>query len=300
VVTLSIGLAGLVLYSFKSGEFLSSSFDLFSYDTPVLPFLLSIIISLVIESFHELAHLITAYNYTGKLGDVGYVIHFGFPFVYVDIPEIRSFNKQKTARVLLAGPLTTLFFASISTFLYFIAPFWKYLWAWNAFSLYLTALVVFSPIIKTNGYYLFQSILNFPNLFSHTTKYVVMSLKKNLGITSKVEYEDYLSAYSNSERRTPRVYPWIWLIGVILLVPVFVTLVLQMHFLQVIQVTADLVAGQAGNKSPKVYTLWLTYTISLLILFLGSLAIIAKSLKKLVRAQHPRKEASYPCNRPSI
>jgi hypothetical protein len=280
LVTPILSLAIFTLFAYNLKDIFTDSFALFNYDTPVLPFLLGSIIFLIAEFLHEFAHMATAYRYGCKLGEAGLEFHIGIPFFYVKTSDIRSRGTAANIRVFEAGPLTTLMLGGLFTILYLFMPTWKYLWADLSFLLVLSSLVTLSPFIKTDGYFILQSILKFPNLFSHSIQYITITVRHWLGLVSHSDYEDYISRYSSSEKHILKIYSWISLAGMISLVSVFVVMFMQMRVIQVLLLTSDILSGRNQTYTLKMYVLWIFYMSSFLLSLVGASILLIKNLRR--------------------
>jgi hypothetical protein len=146
--------------------------------------------------------------------------------------------------------------------------------------LVLSSLVTLSPFIKTDGYFILQSILRFPNLFSHSVQYTIITVKYWLRLISKSDYEDYISRYSDSEKHILEIYSWISLVGMISLVSVFVVMFIQMRVIQVLLLTSDILSGHNQSYTSKMYVLWLFYLTSFLFSLVGAIILLAKNLRR--------------------
>jgi hypothetical protein len=268
-----------LLFALNLKNIFNDAFLMFDYNTPVEPFILLIIILFVAEFFHEFAHMSTAYAYGCDVGDVGLEFHFGIPFFYAKIRNIQSCNIRENIHVFLAGPLTTLIIAGVFTIMYLLFPVWSYLWADLSFFLVLSSLVTLSPFIRTDGYFILQSVLRFPNLLSHSLRYISLSLKSLFGIVSKADFDSFISIYSNSERRVLKIYSWACIVGAALLIFIFVILLIHMRIIQIILLTNTLLFGQSQSFTLKMYVLWGFYMSSLVLMLIGNGALLFKNLK---------------------
>jgi hypothetical protein len=275
-----VSIVFLTFFVLNAKNIFTDAFTLFSYETPVLPFLLALVIFFVTEFCHEFAHIATACNYGCKPGEMGLEFNFGIPLFYAKTLDVRSHEVAKNIRVFLAGPLTTVLIAGFFTILYILTPVWNYLWADLAFFHVLSSLITMSPFIKTDGYYVVQSVLKFPNLFSHSMRYISHIIKRTFKIMSKKDYDEYMDTYSNSERRILKVYSWTSLIGIVSLVLIFVVTLIQMRVIQVILLTGDLLYGQSQAYTLKQYVLWGFYMMSLFFSLVGVTILLAKNLKR--------------------
>ncbi|RLI20294.1 hypothetical protein DRO54_06585 [Candidatus Bathyarchaeota archaeon] len=168
-----------------------------------------LIIAPFLVALHELAHAITCVHYGGKPKELGIGFYLFTPFFYIDVSDVWFLEKKHSMMVFLAGPLMNLLIGSVS-FLFSLSPFLpeslRSLMLMVTFWAYMATLAGFNPVIEGDGYYILQVMLNFPNLNSNTWSYISMWLKRRMRLISKEKYEDFLTCYSEKERKILRVY----------------------------------------------------------------------------------------------
>jgi len=196
----------LTLFFGNFSVILEDAFSTLSLDTPITPFVMSFILFYVIDFMHEVAHAAVFYNYGAFPQKIGFAFHYLIPFFYTDVPDVRSFSPRKSILVLLAGPLSTLFFGSISVLLYFLEPAFKTAWAMLAVGSYTSVIFTLCPFIKTDGYYVLETLLKFPNLHTHALRNIKNSLRRLFNILSIEEYHNLRNSYSKFERKTLDIY----------------------------------------------------------------------------------------------
>lgn len=187
------------LRSFELAEFLminGSTWSAFAlYFFIIIPFL---------GLIHEFAHSLACYSFGRKPGEIGLAIYFFAPTFYSDTSDAWMIDKSKRIIVFIAGPLVTLFIGNLCFLFYFI--FQSKLLLMITFGSYLSVLFSFSPFVETDGYYILEALLSFPNLYSHMLKYASSWLKHKFGFLPESEYEEFLSSYSKGERKILAMY----------------------------------------------------------------------------------------------
>lgn len=200
IVLLFVSLIFLGVLSVSQIFFVQDSFflALMLYLFVIIPFL---------GILHELAHAIACYHFGGKPSEIGIALYLFTFFFYTDTSDVWLLDKKKSSFVFLAGPLMTLFtgnFCFILSFL-FSAPISQLL-LMLAFGAYLSVLFGFDPLIESDGYYILQSMVAFPNLHSHAWSYTLSWLKYKFRLLPKEEYQEFITTYSKSERRILKIY----------------------------------------------------------------------------------------------
>lgn len=75
-----------------------------------------------------------------------------------------------------------------------------------AFGSYLVVLLGFNPLIESDGYYVLQTLIDFPNLVSHARTYTMMWIRNKLRLVSRKDYKEISESYSNREQRILAIY----------------------------------------------------------------------------------------------
>jgi len=201
-------LGGIAMFLFLNNfsVILDDGFSTLHPDTPVEPFIVSFILFYAIDFMHEVAHAGVFYSFGGVPQKIGFTFHYLIPFFYTDVPDVRLFTSRKSVIVFLAGPLSTLFFGSLSLILYFFEPTFKTAWAMVSVGCYMSVVFTLSPFIKTDGYYILETLTKFPNLHTHALKYIKNWLKHNVAVLPQEEYQKFLNSYSKFERKILNLY----------------------------------------------------------------------------------------------
>jgi hypothetical protein len=278
ILVASFLMVGLSLFLYNLPHIISDTIAVMSPKTALEPLLLTVPIFLLGEVVHELAHAATYRHYGGTSVDMGFEFHFLIPFFYTGTPELYQMKTREKIAVLIAGPCVSLILAEFFTCLYVINPNWRLLWGVNAFYWNLSTLVTLTPIIQTDGYFIAQSVLKFPNLLDHGMQNLIKFSKLLFRRISTVDYHEYLSQYSDSERKILKVYTPILLVGVSILIGYFVVLALDFQVATVILLTPMVLSGAVLNL--KTYLLWIVYIANTIILSVGIIGTLLRSIRR--------------------
>ena len=229
--------------------------------------LLSIPLFYLVIFSHELSHAAVYHFLGGKSVSMGLEFHFLIPFFYTHTPDTRKMRVRDNITVFSAGPLTSLFLSEVFTYLFLFNKQFANLWAVGSFSFHLGVLFSLCPILRTDGYYIMQSLLKFPNLLQHGISNLKNILNLLTGKISLQEYKDYLAQYSISERRILTMYTLLLPIVTGILIYFSVVLVLLLGVTDVLVLTPIVFAGRAPY--PKVYLLWSIYVVNLAVTLMG-------------------------------
>jgi hypothetical protein len=262
-------IVGLSLFFYNVSPALSYLGVALDPQTSMLPLILDFPLFYFIEFVHELAHAGVYRYYGGSSADVGLEFHFLIPFFYTDTLDARKMKTRENVAIFLAGPLTSLFFAEIFVFLFIFEPTMRVLWASNIFLWHVSTLLTLTPIIRTDGYFIVQAVLKFPNLLQHGITNVKKVLQLAFRRISNEGYEDYMSQYSISEKKILAVYSLILPVGVGLLMTLFFFLAIHSYVIKVFMLTPQVISGLAPNL--KTYLLWFFYVEGLVFAVIGAL-----------------------------
>ena len=273
---------GFFFFLYTIQSIFPASLEVAKPETPIIPLLLSIPIFYLVEISHELAHAATYHFWGGRSSSVGLEFHFFTPFFYTDTLDARRMDVRKNIFIFLSGPLTSLFFAETFTYLYLLNGPWRELWAVNALVWHMSTLVTMSPIIRTDGYFILQAALKFPNLIQHGSANSVKIMQLLFRRISLSEYRDHLSQYSVSERRILKVYTLVFLVGVFILSYLYVFLAIQLGIIELLLLTPKILTGMAPNI--KAYVLWILYIYGTVFSFIGIVGTVTKALRRHVKS----------------
>lgn len=181
----------------------------------VTVYLLAIMPFLVVT--HELAHGIVCFHYGGRPQEMGIALFFFIPFFYVDTSDVWTLGKKQSTMVFLAGPLSTFSIGNFCFLLSFLLPMpYISILRMVAFGSFLIVLNGFNPVAGSDGYYILQTITDFPNLNLHVREYISTWFKRALSLVSKDHYKEYITSYSRQEKRILEIYaPFTFIINAV-------------------------------------------------------------------------------------
>jgi putative peptide zinc metalloprotease protein len=174
-----------ILFTFHIDQlYFFTAFDTFSAAVGTVLPLYTLLILVTVG--HELAHAVTCTYFGAPVTDAGFGIYLTFPVFYVNVTETLFFEeKYKKVAVFLAGPYFELVLWALLVLLwYFLSSLQVF------FSLFLVLLVVkilltFNPLIKFDGYYILEDILEIPNLRRRSFEYLLSLLSHGKGRKTK-------------------------------------------------------------------------------------------------------------------
>lgn len=208
----------LILFFNNFSQIVDDAFSVLDPKTALLPFIAAFTLFYAVDLMHEVAHAAVFFRFGGVPQRIGYTLHFLVPFFFTDVPDVRSFTLRKSIIVFLAGPLSTLFFGSISLMAYFVEPTFKAAWAMLTIGCYTSTIFTLTPFIKTDGYYILETILKFPNLLTHALRNIKNHLKHTLRMLSDKNYRESRQKYSKFERKALDIYSFFLLPGMALMI----------------------------------------------------------------------------------
>jgi hypothetical protein len=210
--------SALILFFNNFSKIMDDAFSVLDPKTALLPFIVAFLLFYPIDLMHEVAHAAVFNRLGGVPQRIGYTFHFLVPFFFTDVPDVRSFTLKKSIIVFLAGPLSTLFFGSVSLMAYFVEPTFKAAWAMLTIGCYLSIVFTLTPFIKTDGYYILETLLKFPNLLTHALRNIKNYLKHSLRMLSDENYRESRQMYSKFERKALDTYSFLLPLGMALMI----------------------------------------------------------------------------------
>lgn len=275
---LFVGL-GATLFLWNAAEIFDTAVLTFDLTTPLTPLLIIILVGYTVEIAHELAHTGVSFYYGAEPGDIGIVFHFLVAFFYVETPDTRKLSDKGSVMTFLAGPLTSLFAAEVCTYLYVFTDSMPLVWGGAALFWHLSVLITLSPFMQTDGYYLLQHMLRFPNLFKHATKYVRLNVCRAFKRISEEDYTKKMSIYTERELKILRAYSLFLPVQIGILSFVFFFMAFKIKIVQVFQLAPLILSG--GNPyGAKGYVLLGAYSLSLTLMTLAAVLTVWRGLKK--------------------
>ena len=254
--------SGLLLFFIYFDEIFASTLLNFDLTMPLTPLLIIMVMFYVVEFAHEFAHTGTSYYYGAEPGDVGIVFHFLIGFFYVETPDTRKISDRGNMVVFLAGPLTSLFAAEVCTYVFLLTDFMPLVWGGAAFFWHISTLITLCPFMQTDGYYVLQHKLKFPNLFTHAIKFIRLNILRLFGMIQKEEYNRKMGVHTERERIILKVFSSLLLIQIGILVYFFFFMALRINMFNVIQL-APVILFTDHPYGIKGYVLLGSYCLSL-------------------------------------
>lgn len=138
----------------------------------------------LIKALHEFAHAITVKIFGGEVHEVGITLLVMIPVPYVDASATWAFReKQKRMLVGAVGILAELFIASLALTLWLaVEPGLVRDAALNAFLIASVSTLLFNanPLLRFDGYYVLQDLIEIPNLSTRSNKYWMYLIQRYL------------------------------------------------------------------------------------------------------------------------
>jgi hypothetical protein len=274
-------IGGLILFFSNIRPIFSDVIEVWKPQTSLLPLLIGIALAYLVTFIHEMSHAVAYHSLGGKSVNMGVEFHFMMPFFYTDTPDARGMAIRDGLKIFLAGPLSTLLCSAVFAYLFALDKRWAPLWAFCAFSFSLVTVLSIIPILNTDGYLVAQSVLKFPNLMPNGISVITEFLKLITRRISMQDYKNYLSQFSQSERRILVVYTICFIVTIIVLIYTSVVLALLFSFVDVFSLTPQVIIGKAPYI--KEYFLWIVYVASLAISLIGAVGTLIHATHKAKR-----------------
>jgi putative peptide zinc metalloprotease protein len=151
--------------------------------------ILMLLVFIVIKVVHEFAHAFTVKMWGGEVHEMGITLLVFAPVPYVDASaawEIR--DKHKRALVGAIGVLVELFLAALALFIWLaVEPGLVRDIAFNVLLIGTVSTLLFNanPLLRFDGYYVLQDLIEIPNLYSRASRYYLYLIQRYLfGIKS--------------------------------------------------------------------------------------------------------------------
>ncbi len=272
--------ASVVLFVLNFPEILKYVALNFDLNEPITPILLLLLIFYVVELAHEFAHTGASYNHGAEPGAVGIVFHFLVGFFYVETPDTRVLSLRGSIDTFIAGPLTSMFAAAICTYVFVFTDYYPIVWGPAAFFWYISTGITLSPFMQTDGYYIIQEMLKFPNLFSHSISYLRLNLFRLFRRVTKEEYQKALKGYTNRELKIMKCLAAFMPVQIGILAYIFFFMAMHIQMFHVLELGPLILSGSNpyGFKS---YFLLFMYSLGLLMgAFAGSMTLYRFFKKK--------------------
>ena len=271
--------SGIILFLFNFEDIFYYTLLNFDLTMPLAPLLIMLLMSYVVEFVHEFAHTGTSYYYGAQPGNVGIAFNFLVPFFYVETPDTRKLSDRGNVMTFLAGPVGSLFVAEVCTYIFVFTDSLPLVWGGAAFFWHISCLITLSPFMQTDGYFIIQHKLKFPNLLKHALRYLRLTLFSLFRIITKKDYEQKMQRYTKRELKILKIFA--------LFIPVQISILAYVYFFMALKISmfdtiklAPLILFADHPYGIKGYVLLFAYCSSLVILAAGAVLTGYKFLKK--------------------
>ncbi len=147
-----------------------------------LPLMLGLFIA--IKTLHEFAHAFAVKLWGGEVHEMGITLLVLAPIPYVDASAAWTFpDKHKRILVGLAGMLVELFIASLALFVWLLVepgPLRDACLNLMLIGSVSTLLFNANPLLRYDGYYVLQDLIEIPNLYSRASRYWIYLTQRHL------------------------------------------------------------------------------------------------------------------------
>ncbi len=138
----------------------------------------------IMKAFHEFAHAFAVKVWGGEVHEMGITLLVLMPVPYVDATAAWAFReKYKRVLVSASGMIVEVFLASIALFVWaLVEPGLVKTAALSVFLIGSVSTVLFNanPLLRFDGYYMLQDLIEIPNLYSRSAKYVMYLFKNRI------------------------------------------------------------------------------------------------------------------------
>ncbi len=146
--------------------------------------LLMLLVYPVVKALHELGHGYAVKHWGGEVHEIGVMFLVFMPVPYVDASAATAYPvKWQRALVGAAGILVELFLAALALMLWLVVEDgWIKACAYNVMLIGGVSTVLFNgnPLLRFDGYYVLQDILEIPNLGTRSTRHIAYLVKRRL------------------------------------------------------------------------------------------------------------------------
>ena len=176
------------------------------------------------KAFHEFAHAYAVKAWGGEVHEMGITLLVLMPVPYVDATAAWAFRENyKRILVSAAGMIAELFLAAVALIIWtLVAPGLIRDAALSAFLIGSVSTVLFNanPLLRFDGYYILQDLIEIPNLYSRSAKYITYLMKRYLfGISNSAS-----PVTDDSERPyllTYGVLAWLYRVFITFVIAIF-------------------------------------------------------------------------------
>ncbi len=146
-------------------------------DSLVITVIVFFIILFIIGMLHELAHGIVLKKFGGSIPELGIYLKYFSPALYIDLSDLYKMKKREhKVLILLAGPLLQAFIGFLSFFLWEISDPYSpeaNFFHLTVFAAFFSLAVNLNPLVRLDGYFALQSMLNIYSLRRRAWDFIV-------------------------------------------------------------------------------------------------------------------------------
>jgi len=135
--------------------------------------------------FHESAHGLTCKHFGGGVHRMGFMLLYLSPCFFIDITEVYVYgSKWQRIASIIAGIWVELMFCSVASIIWWGTPIGSPIHDFAYKVMLITGIAVIlmnlNPLIKLDGYYLFEEIVGSESLKETSTEYVTSWIKRHI------------------------------------------------------------------------------------------------------------------------
>lgn len=140
----------------------------------------------VVILVHELAHALTCVHYGGHVHKMGVMLYYVTLAAFADTSDAWLFpSRWRRAAVSLAGPLSTLIFAALGAWAWWVAPAGSVLAHLAVMLVLATVPLTFTnlnPFLEYDGYYVLSDLAGIPNLRRRSFDYCWRQIRRAIAL----------------------------------------------------------------------------------------------------------------------
>ena len=180
-----------------------------------------------IIAVHEIAHGLTLVHYGGEPREMGTGLYFFGPMFYVDVTDGWTLNRYQRIMIFAAGPLSTVMIGSLIMVVQYSGQFpasFSLILTMASFYCFYGLLADVSPLLESDGYYIFCDAVNIPDLREKSFTYLRTSARKLF----KKPVEKESEALTTKTKAILLIYPALAVVWAIYLVYRSLTIAIYM------------------------------------------------------------------------
>src|SRR5579862_1933652 len=187
-ILLTLGMFSLMTFIFLGGwsEIWRDTFEYYTFSHKTAADLAEFwLLFCGLGFFHESAHGLTCKHYGGGVHRMGFMLLYLTPCFFVDITEVYVYgSKWQRIASIIAGIWVELMFCSVASIIWWGTPIGSPVHDFAYKIMMITGVAVvlmnLNPLIKLDGYYLFEEIVGSESLKETSTEYVTSWIKRHI------------------------------------------------------------------------------------------------------------------------